>query len=188
MLADVDVHDSAPNILTVHCLPLRLPLAHAGMTNALYKVGPYLPPQDYAAAVQAKASAEASGRVYLGSPACPAYFICRVVNPELHGTIDRAQELRVINGCSALGIGPRLYGTAECAVSGPKRRIGSITPAFPTGSPFASPEHAHPEGAGYITSPFPCAPGASLMVRFEEYVEGKNLTIADLRDCNFAPQ
>jgi hypothetical protein len=84
--------------------------------------------------------------------------VARLLSPALDAVIDRERESRIVRYLATSGIGPRLFGTFAVAAG------GSLL-----SSPVAAAATPRAPAAG-------CA-----MLRFEDFIDGRTLTVRDLR-------
>jgi thiamine kinase-like enzyme len=119
----------------------------------------------------------------------PSRVVARVVSAELDGAIDRARELRVVQYLGSSGIGPRLYGTVALQVGGAAQATGELPPEVASAGMMGATAPMSP-----VSTLVACAHAGSgagsggaastyRVVRFEEFIEGRTLATADLRDA-----
>lgn len=89
--------------------------------------------------------------------------VARLLSPALDAVIDRQREMRIVRYLATSGIGPRLWGTYSV-------------------------RHGEGNNVSLLSSPAAATPRTSaaaargIMMRFEEFVDGRTLVVEDLRD------
>lgn len=101
--------------------------------------------------------------------------VARLLSPALDAVIDRHREMRIVRYLATSGIGPRLWGTY------------AVRPPVDGGGGGGAPPAAGTPTATLVSSPAAATPRTSaaaargVMLRFEEFVDGRTLAVEDLR-------
>ena len=95
--------------------------------------------------------------------------VARLLSPALDAVIDRERESRIVRYLATSGIGPLLFGTCSVAPDGALL----LSPAATPRAPASDDARASPRAG----------PAACTTLRFEAFIDGRTLTVRDLRDA-----
>ena len=98
---------------------------------------------------------------------CARKAVARLLSPALDAVIDRPREHKIVRYLATAGIGPRLFGTFAVQPS------PAAAPPTPS-QLLSSPSLATPRSLTLLAK-------SAIMMRFEEFVDGRTLVVGDLR-------